>query len=276
MKRAETNMDRLSCAIKADPFDDTRLLELRIRAALGERFTAAVQDEVLVSELRQLAIGFASRPQDRNPCLAARGPQCFPRSDEPDTGLPEAIWLTNDRPPSVQEIQSSVADQHALFDGRQNWQETADQFSEIARRMVAATELAPLALGRQGTNPLLATRSTITINLDGSSTKSQVLAVIGECLQLGAPAGHGRSPAGNSLGWGMNWDALFDCLLNLHCGGIWGTSPVFGFPLKLEFVGADAFAREEADSFAVLQDILEQARDTYARIGMDLAFDIRL
>ncbi len=117
--------------------------------------------------------------------------------------------------------------------------------------------------------------NVLTISIKGQHTKADVLAAMGEALQLGGPGGNHPVRPGEESGWGMNWDALFDCLLNLHSGGIWGTSPVIAFPLELVITGADAFARDNPDTFAVLTDVLEQTRETYARTGRVFEFVIR-
>lgn len=117
--------------------------------------------------------------------------------------------------------------------------------------------------------------TVLTINIQGKHSKADVLAAMGEALQLGGPGGNHPVRPGEQSGWGMNWDALFDCLLNLHSGGIWGTSPVIAFPLKLVITGTEAFARDNPDAFAVLTDVLEQTRETYARSGRIFEFVIR-
>ncbi|BFO57016.1 barstar family protein [Acidovorax sacchari] len=117
--------------------------------------------------------------------------------------------------------------------------------------------------------------NVLTINIQGKHSKADVLAAMGEALQLGGPGGNHPVRPGEESGWGMNWDALFDCLLNLHSGGIWGTSPVIEFPLELVITGAGLFARDNPDAFAVLNDVLEQTRETYARSGRVFEFVIR-
>ena len=117
--------------------------------------------------------------------------------------------------------------------------------------------------------------NVLTISLEGKHSKADVLSVIGEALQLGGPGGNHPVRPGEESGWGMNWDTLFDCLLNLHSGGIWGTSPVIEFPFELVITGAGAFARDNPDAFAILNDELEQTRDTYARSGRVFEFVIR-
>lgn len=114
----------------------------------------------------------------------------------------------------------------------------------------------------------------LTIDLGGMTQKAQILSAICAALCLGGPGGNHPVRAGAEQGWGMNWDALFDCMLNLHSGGIWGTSPVFDFPLTLIFTGGGALARHNPQAFAILQDILEQTRETYAR--QNLRFDFEL
>ena len=114
----------------------------------------------------------------------------------------------------------------------------------------------------------------IDIPLAGLSTARQVLARIGEALQLGGPDGNHTVRPGEESGWGMNWDALFDCMLNLRTGGIWGTSPVPAFPLQLWFTGTAGFRQEAPHAFAILQDILEQSRATYARKAARFAFEL--
>ena len=114
----------------------------------------------------------------------------------------------------------------------------------------------------------------LTIDLAGMTEKAQVLAAIGAALSLGGPDANHPVRAGETQGWGLNWDALFDCLLNLHSGGIWGSSPIFAFPLTLTFTGAGALARHNPQAFAILQDILEQTRDTYARQKRRFGFEL--
>lgn len=115
----------------------------------------------------------------------------------------------------------------------------------------------------------------LTIDIQGEHSKANVLAAMGEALQLGGPGGNHPVRAGEEFGWGMNWDALFDSLLYLDSGGIWGTSPVIEFPLELVISGTGAFARHNPDAFAVLKDVLEQTRETYARTGLVFGFVIR-
>lgn len=114
-------------------------------------------------------------------------------------------------------------------------------------------------------NARMTAGTQLTIDLDGLTHKAQILSAMGAALCLGGPDGNHPVRPGEDQGWGMNWDALFDCLLNLHSGGIWGTSPVFAFPLTLTFTGAGALARHNPQAFCILQDILEQTRDSYAR-----------
>lgn len=114
----------------------------------------------------------------------------------------------------------------------------------------------------------------LTIDLDGMTDKAQILWAIGAALSLGGPDANHPVRPGESQGWGMNWDALFDCLLNLHSGGIWGTSPMFAFPLTLTFVGTQALARRNPQAFSILQDILEQTRAAYALQSRRLDFDL--
>jgi hypothetical protein len=118
--------------------------------------------------------------------------------------------------------------------------------------------------------------NTRVIDLNGRRTKAEVLDALGEALQLGGPAGanHPVRP-GEAAGWGMNWDALFDCLLNLHSGGIWGSGPRIDFPFKLVLTGARGFAQADPRGFAILADLLEQTRDAYARTGRVFEFDVR-
>ncbi|MEG1456042.1 MAG: hypothetical protein RSC66_10805, partial [Comamonas sp.] len=60
----------------------------------------------------------------------------------------------------------------------------------------------------------------LTIDLDGMTHKAQILAALGAALSLGGPDANHPVRPGEERGWGMNWDALFDSLLNLHSGGI--------------------------------------------------------
>ena len=111
------------------------------------------------------------------------------------------------------------------------------------------------------------TPTLLTISLRGRSTKAQVLHALGEALQLGGPGGNHPVPAGGQSGWGLNWDALFDCLLNLHAGGIWGTSPALRFPLRLVVTDTRELAQHSPEAFAILIDVLKQTRKTYAQTG---------
>lgn len=125
-------------------------------------------------------------------------------------------------------------------------------------------------------NPLSTmTPTLLTISLQGRSTKADVLHALGEALQLGGPDGNHAVREGGQSGWGMNWDALFDCLLNLHAGGIWGTSPAIRFPLRLVVTDARELAQHSPQAFATLIDVLEQTRETYAHTGRAFAFVVR-
>lgn len=95
--------------------------------------------------------------------------------------------------------------------------------------------------------------TVLPISLQGKRSRADILAAMGEALQLGDPGGNHPVLSREESGWGMNWDALFDCLLNLHSGGIWGTSPIIKFPFELIICGAGAFARENPDSFCSLE-----------------------
>ncbi|MCZ2496457.1 hypothetical protein GN316_06790 [Xylophilus sp. Kf1] len=114
----------------------------------------------------------------------------------------------------------------------------------------------------------------IEIELTGLLDDKRVLARIGDRLQLGGPDGNHAVRPDEESGWGMHWDALFDCFLNLHSGGIWGTSPVFTFPLRLSFIGSGHLRREAPRAFSILLDILEQTREAYARRGLKFEFDL--
>lgn len=114
----------------------------------------------------------------------------------------------------------------------------------------------------------------LTIDLEGMTEKAQVLSAIGAALSLGGPDANHPVRAGEARGWGMNWDALFDCLLNLHSGGIWGSNPLFAFPLTLTFTHAGELARRNPQAFAILLDILEQTRETYARQKRRFDFEL--
>jgi len=118
------------------------------------------------------------------------------------------------------------------------------------------------------------TVTVLTISLLGKRTKAEVLCVLGEVLQLGGPGGNHPVSPGGQAGWGHNWDALFDCLLNLPSGGIWGTSPPVRFPLRLVLTDAGQLAQQSPDALTVLTDVLEQTRDTYARTGRIFEFAI--
>ncbi|MEG0000355.1 MAG: barstar family protein [Comamonas sp.] len=114
----------------------------------------------------------------------------------------------------------------------------------------------------------------LTIDLGGITQKAQILAALGAALCLGGPDGNHPVRPGEDRGWGMNWDALFDCLLNLHSGGIWGTAPRLAFPVKLTFAHAQPLARANPQAFAILRDILEQTRAAYARQNRQFDFEL--
>lgn len=123
-------------------------------------------------------------------------------------------------------------------------------------------------------NAAMTAGTSLTIDLGGMTEKAQILAALGAALCLGGPDGNHPVRPGETQGWGMNWDALFDGLLNLHSGGIWGTSPNFAFPLTLTFAGAQPLARHNPQAFSILLDILEQTRATYARQKLRFDFDL--
>ena len=112
----------------------------------------------------------------------------------------------------------------------------------------------------------------IKISLSGANSKSEVLEVIGESLDFGGQEENLPSDANADIGWGVNWDALVDCLRMLSSGGIWGTSRRFEFPLIIQFIDYQDFMESSPDDFQTLVSILESTRDHYLESNMEFNF----
>lgn len=107
----------------------------------------------------------------------------------------------------------------------------------------------------------------IVIDLKSCDTEAEVLLKIGEVLFLGGVNGNSPVQSSSMKGWGLNWDALNDSLSYLDCGGIWGNSPIFEFPLNLVFINYENFHKNEPDQFEILEQILEGKRELYLKDG---------
>jgi hypothetical protein len=118
------------------------------------------------------------------------------------------------------------------------------------------------------------TTHTVRIDLGSIESKSALIALLGETFNFGGTDGNRPVDAVNSgSGWGMNWDAVADSFCYLESGGIWGTSPKFAFPLRLEFESAGACEERLPEAFAVLKEILYETRAKYRADGLVLEFD---
>lgn len=106
----------------------------------------------------------------------------------------------------------------------------------------------------------------IIIDLENCENERKVLLKIEKVLYFGGPDDI------VSNGWGLNWDALKDCLCYLDTGGIWGNSPKFKFPLKLIFVNYKAFKKTEPDKFKILKEILKDTKKLYLQYGKNFFY----
>ncbi len=112
----------------------------------------------------------------------------------------------------------------------------------------------------------------VTVDLRDASNDAELLAIIGEALQLGGPDGNNSVIPASTIGWGMNWDALADSLSCLDTGGIWGTSKRLGFPLSLRFEGARRLSLESPRTLGTLLEVLQLTKQKYANSGLDFDF----
>jgi hypothetical protein len=114
---------------------------------------------------------------------------------------------------------------------------------------------------------------TIAIDLQGVQSAAQLMDALGEALELGGPGGNVevQKPV-DGKGWGKNWNALLDSLTCLDTGGIWGTSRKPRFPLLLELRNASALRTADPKAFATLTEILQDARDRYAKSNLEFGY----
>jgi RNAse (barnase) inhibitor barstar len=96
----------------------------------------------------------------------------------------------------------------------------------------------------------------IFINLDGVHDKETLFAVLSQELIV--------KP------WGNNWDALSDCLRDLHTGGFTNT---YEFPLTIEVTNWNAFSDASEPDFLMFKEILEEQVAEYAKEGLDLSIN---
>jgi hypothetical protein len=113
----------------------------------------------------------------------------------------------------------------------------------------------------------------VEIDLSGCINKKSVLLKIGEVLEFGGPDGNVLVTVGDeSKGWGMNWDALFDSLGKLENGGIHGKSKIFHFPLRINFLNSEGFTKHQPDQFHILEEILADTKEYYAKYDKSFSF----
>ena len=116
---------------------------------------------------------------------------------------------------------------------------------------------------------------TIIIDLRAVQSKSQLMDALGEALELGGPNGNVQvEHPSDGKGWGKNWDALLDSLSCLDAGGIWGTSRKRHFPLRLRLKNSAAYRIADQKGFAVLLEVLEDARERYSEHGLEFAYEV--
>jgi hypothetical protein len=101
---------------------------------------------------------------------------------------------------------------------------------------------------------------TIAADLDNTDSAEIVLEI------LGAACGYDSAAV-----WGRNWDAFNDILRHLETGGIWGMNKPYGFPLLFNVSNFESFQAKWPEKFKILVEILEDAKQFYAR--RNLTFD---
>lgn len=111
---------------------------------------------------------------------------------------------------------------------------------------------------------------TITVDLRRCRTATDVQLAFGKALLFGGP--NGQQQLGDGEGWGVNWDALADCLCALPSGGIWGTSPKIELPVKLRILYSDSLAGRRSRHLWTLYEILEGTRYLYDQHGQGFTF----
>ncbi len=117
--------------------------------------------------------------------------------------------------------------------------------------------------------------TVVRIDLAGVVDARSLLARLGESLELGGPDGNHRvSDPNTTTGWGMNWDALADCLSCLETGGIWGTSRRHQFPMCLRLENVDELQEENPEALATLEGILKEAQTKYSLSSLCFEYSI--
>ncbi len=104
----------------------------------------------------------------------------------------------------------------------------------------------------------------VVIDLIGLENKEKVLIKLGEIFKFNEEDIHGRS-------WGMNFDALDDCLGELPNGGIFGTGNKFEFPLTVVFENYQKFKEKDPDSFKIIKEIFEENSREYWKDGREFS-----
>ena len=117
--------------------------------------------------------------------------------------------------------------------------------------------------------------TVVSIDLTGVVDARGLLARLGESLELGGPGGnHCVSDPNTTSGWGMNWDALADCLSCLETGGIWGTSRRHQFPMCLRLENVGELHEENPEALATLEEILKETQAKYSLISLCFEYSI--
>lgn len=106
----------------------------------------------------------------------------------------------------------------------------------------------------------------VIVDLSRLRTKGEILRKFGEVFEFGGPEGNiPPSMLTEGKGWGINWDAMNDCLRYLEEGGIWGTSKKFSFPLEIEVSNYKEFKDAEPEGFQILKEILDHQTKEHKR-----------
>lgn len=103
----------------------------------------------------------------------------------------------------------------------------------------------------------------IIIDLKNCQNTKQVLMKIGEAFQFGGTKENRSSPLDSNTGWGLNWNALFDSLIYLESGGIWGTSPKINFPIIVKIINSSLYKKSDIEGFNILIQILNDTKSRY-------------